>query len=78
LVFGKKAKQPKASWRPAAEKVELINIRYELRKIGGNFTQIADKQDQDSGFDTVAFSKVCDKHIAVLKALMSLIKRASI
>ena len=71
LVFGGKARQPKASRRPTAEKGELINIRYELRKIGGSFTQIAQMQNQSSGFDTLAFSQVCDLHISALKTIMS-------
>jgi hypothetical protein len=79
LIFGKKAKQPKASRRPAQEKEELVIIRVELRKIGWLFTQIADRQEQGSGFDTFAFTQVCDQHIAVLKALMSIFnKRASL
>ena len=77
LVFGKNAQQPKASWRPAAEKVELVNIRYELRKIGEKLTQIARMQNQGSGFDTVAYTQLCDQHNTVLKAIMSaLTKRA--
>lgn len=77
LVFGKNAQQPKASRRPAAEKGVLINIRYELRKIGENLTQLAHMQNQVSGFDTVAYTQLCDQHNTVLKAIMSALgKRA--
>ena len=71
LVFVKKTRQPKASRRPAQEKIDLVNIRYELRKIGGDLTQIAQMQNQSNGFDTVAFSQVCDLHISALKTIMS-------
>ncbi|MFZ2170396.1 MAG: hypothetical protein WAW61_12250, partial [Methylococcaceae bacterium] len=64
LFFGKNTQQPKASRRPAAEKVELVNIRYELRKIGEKLTQIAHMQNQDGGFDTVAYTQLCDQHNA--------------
>ena len=77
LVFGNNAQQPKTSRRPAAEKGVLINIRYELRKIGENLTQIAHIQNLNSGFDTDTYTQLCNQHIAVLKAIMSALgKRA--
>jgi hypothetical protein len=41
VVFGDDTPQPRAARRPNVEKEELIKLRYELRKIGGNLNQIA-------------------------------------
>ena len=79
LVFGKKTRQPKASRRPAQDKVDLVNIRFELRKIAENLTQIANMQNHGNGFDTTAFTKVCDQHIFTLNVIMTAIgKRMSL
>lgn len=71
LIFGKNTPQPKASRRPLAEKEELVNIRYELRKIGGNLNQIAHSQNQGKGFDNIAFAKLNAEHLKALKAIMT-------
>jgi hypothetical protein len=77
LVFRKKTQQPKASRRPTDENRELVSIRFELRKIGASFTQIALMQNQGSSLDTVAYTQLCEEHIAVLKTIMSALgKRA--
>ena len=75
LVFGKKTRQPKASRRPALEKVDLVNIRFELRKIAENLNQIANIQNQSGCFDIVAFTEVCDQHKAVLHAILSALSK---
>jgi hypothetical protein len=71
LVFGKKTQQPKASRRPTVENRELVSIRFELRKIGASFTQIALMQNQGSGLDTVAYTELYNQHRAILKMIMS-------
>ena len=79
LVFRKKTRQPKASRRPALEKVDLVNIRFELRKIAENLTQIANMQNHGNGFDTAAFTQVCDQHVIALKVIMTALgKRTSL
>ncbi len=75
LVFGKKTRQPKASRRPALEKVDLVNIRFELRKIAENLTQITNMQNQSGCFDAVAYTEVCDQHKAVLDAILSALSK---
>jgi hypothetical protein len=75
LVFRKKTRQPKASRRPALEKVDLVNIRFELRKIAELLTQIANLQNQSGCFDAVAYTEVCDQHKAVLDAILSALSK---
>lgn len=70
LVFGKDTPQPRAARRPPVETTELIRLRYELRKIGGNLNQIAHRLNQGKEFDDRALTVVCEEHTAVLKMIM--------
>ena len=75
LFFGTKTRQPKASRRPALEKAELVSIRFELRKIAENLTQIANTQNQSGCFDAVAYTEVCDQHKSVLDAILNALSK---
>lgn len=78
VVFNKKKHQQKSSQRPSIEKMELVNIRYELRHIGGILTELAKIQNQ-SNFDNVAFTQMIEKHKTTLKLINSaLTKKASV
>lgn len=71
LAFGKSAKQPRAARRPFVDKAELVAVRYELRKIGGNLNQIAHQLNAGKGFDAPAFAALYAEHAAALKAIMA-------
>ncbi len=70
LAFGKDTPQPRAARRPPVEKAELVAMRYELRKIGGNLNQIAHSVNAGQGFDAPAFAVLFAEHSATLKAIM--------
>jgi len=70
LVFGQDTEQPRAARRPPVEKAELVSLRYELRKIGGNLNQIAHKLNQGKDFDPRAFAALYAEHAAALRAIM--------
>jgi|CXWL01.1.fsa_nt_gi hypothetical protein len=69
LAFGKDTPQPRAARRPPAEKAELVALRYELRKIGGNLNQIAHAVNAGQGFDAAAYARLCAEHLAALKTI---------
>ena len=70
LVFGKDTPQPRAARRPPVETTELIRLRYELRKIGGNLNQIAHRLNQGKELDDRALTVVCEEHSAILTMIM--------
>ncbi len=74
-VFGTDAPQPRAARRPAAEKEELVKLRYELRKIGGNLNQIAHAANAGKGLDAPAFAAIHAEHLAALQAIMTALGR---
>jgi hypothetical protein len=71
MALGADTPQPKAARRPPVEKAELVALRYELRKIGGNLNQIAHSVNAGQGFDEVRFVRLCTEHAAVLKAILA-------
>jgi Bacterial mobilisation protein (MobC) len=71
LVFGKDTPQPKAARRIPVELAALSLVRYELRKIGGNFNQIAHHLNQGKDFDKQAFDALCAEHAAVLRTILA-------
>ena len=75
LVFGKAADQPRAARRPPIEKQELVGLRYELRKIGGNINQIAHSLNQDKQIDQRALDALFGKHAAALDAILKALGR---
>jgi hypothetical protein len=71
VAFGKDTPQPRAARRPPAEKAELVALRYELRKIGGNLNQIAHAVNSGQGFDAEAYASLCAQHLAALDAILA-------
>jgi hypothetical protein len=71
MALGADTPQPKAARRPPVEKAELVTLRYELRKIGGNLNQIAHAVNAGQGFDEAAYVRLCAEHAAVLKAILA-------
>jgi hypothetical protein len=74
LVFGKDAQQPRAARRPPLEKQELIALRYELRKIGGNLNQIAHHLNQGQAHDPqnrAQLAAALAEHRAALAAILA-------
>lgn len=71
LIFGKDTPQPRAARRPPVEKEELIKLRFELRKIGGNLNQLANAQNPEKIMDNSALTALCAEHSTVLKAIMA-------
>lgn len=69
-VFGKETPQPRAARRPPLEKAELVALRYELRKIGGNLNQIAHAVNAAQGFNALEYQHLCTQHLAVLTAIL--------
>lgn len=77
VVFGKDTHQPRAARRPVVEKEELVKLRYELRKIGGNLNQIAHAVNAGKGFDAPGFAEIYAAHLAALRAIMAALGRDS-
>lgn len=75
LAFGVDTPQPRAARRPPVEHEELVKLRYELRKIGGNLNQIAHQLNAVKGFDAPAFAVLFAEHSATLKAIMNALGR---
>ncbi len=75
LAFGKDTPQPRAARRPIVEKAELVALRYELRKIGGNLNQIAHAVNAGQGFDAAAHAKLCAEHSAALVAILAMLNK---
>jgi hypothetical protein len=75
VAFGKDTPQPRAARRPPVEKAELVALRYELRKIGGNLNQIAHAVNAGQGFDSASYSRLCAQHLAALDAILAALGR---
>ena len=75
LAFGKDTPQPRAARRPPVEKAELVAMRYELRKIGGNLNQIAHSVNAGQGFDPAAYAKLCAEHSAALATILAMLNK---
>jgi hypothetical protein len=75
VAFGKDTPQPRAARRPPVEKTELVAIRYELRKIGGNLNQIAHAVNSGQGFNSGAYARLCAQHLAALDAILAALGR---
>lgn len=71
LIWGNDAQQPKASRRPLTDKQILVNLRYELRIIGGQLSQLATAQNQAEGVNEAVFAELCAEHSNVLKAILA-------
>lgn len=71
LAWGKDTPQPRAARRPPVEKAELVAIRYELRKIGGNLNQIAHAVNAGQGFNADAYASLCAEHSAALARILA-------
>jgi hypothetical protein len=74
LAFGKDTPQPRAARRPPLEKQELIALRYELRKIGGNLNQTAHHLNQGQGLDAqsrAVLHAALAEHRAALAAILA-------
>lgn len=71
LIWGNDAQQPKAARRPMTDKQTLVNLRHELRTIASQLSQLATSQNQDEGFDKIAFAELCSEHSNVLKAILT-------
>ncbi len=70
LIFGKETIQPRAARRPVVEKEELVKLRFELRKIGGDLSQIAQHMNQKNEFDALAYKALAMKHESILDAII--------
>ena len=75
LIFDKKTPPSKASRRPSIDKETLVSLRYELRKIGGELSQLANAPQQNQDVDHNAFSKLFVAHENVLNAIMTALNK---
>lgn len=75
LVFGRDTPQPRAARRPPAAAAELIALRYELRKIGGNLNQLAHAKNAGQDIDPSHLAALCAAHGDVLKAVLAALGR---
>lgn len=73
LIFGPDTPQPRAVRRPSIEVEEVVKLRYELRKIGGNLNQIAHQLNQGKTPPPEILATAMEEHIAAARAVLAVL-----
>lgn len=75
LTFGKDTPQPRAAKRAPVDKQELVRLRGELGKVGGNINQIAHHLNQGKAFESGPFAVFYAKLDKILDDILAALGR---